>query len=266
MRCREAQRLLNEGDISHPDLPAHISRCEKCAREAAAAGMLERVIGAIRGENPDATTPLAQIRARVESPSAASPRKEHSRMAKITHTLTAKKRLGFGLGLAVAALLFFTLVPFSYDRVVGYDVTIGNLPAYQQIQINRILAGFEAIGIENASVSVNHADDAASVYMMNFTDHAAAQKATAAFNTLTGLNGEIDISPRMETVSGSLFAQVQEKLTRIEVSASGGTTEEMQAEIEAQLAAKGFEGASAIVTVDEVEGTKTIQITIPGDE
>lgn len=266
MRCREAKRLLNEGNTSHPDLPGHLSRCEKCAREAAAAGLMEAVMSDMRRENPESPTPLAQIRARVESSSAASSRKEYSRMAEITHTLAAKKRLGFGLGLAVAALLFFTLVPFSYDRVVGYDVTIGGLPADQQIQVSQVLAGFEAIGIDNASVSVNYADDAASVFMMNFSDRATAQKATAAFNTLTGMSGSVDIKERKETVSGSLFAQAAEKLTRIEVSTSGGTPEEVQAEIEAQLAAQGFEGASAIVTIDEDEGTATIQITLPGDE
>lgn len=266
MRCREAKRLLNEGNISHPDLSAHLSRCAKCAREAEAAGLMEAVMSDLRRENPDAATPLAQIRAHLGSFSAASSRKEHSRMAEIRHTLATKKRLGFGFGLALAALLFFTLVPFSYDRVTGYDVTIGGLPADQQIQVNHILAGFEAIGIENASVSVNYSDDETSVYMMNFTDHATAQKATAAFNTLTGMDGEVAIKKRKETVSGSLFAQVAEKLMRIEVSTSGGTPEEVQAEIEAQLAAQGFEGASAIVTVDEDEGTATIQITIPGDE
>jgi hypothetical protein len=202
---------------------------------------------------------------RLESHPARTPRKERLRMAELTHKLSARKRLGFTLGIAVAALLFFVLVPFSYDRVVGYDLTISGIPAGQQIQTGTVIKALDALGIMGASVSVEYGTPEMAVHIMNLTDPDAARKASAAFTTVTGLKGETEIEPRVETVSGSLYAQVRDKLTVIEVGTEGGTPEEVQAEIESKLAAMGFAEAKADVTVDD-SGTATIQITVPGDE
>ncbi len=264
MRCREAKRLLNERNMSDPELAEHIRTCPACARLAAAEGLIDRSLYTVNHADEDAT-PLAELRSRLESHPAHTPRKERLRMAELTHKLTARKRLGFAIGIAVAALLFFVLVPFSYDRVVGYDLTINGLPTGQQIQTGTLIKALDAIGIQGASVSVDYATPEMAVHITNLTDPDAARKASAAFTSVTGLKGETSIEPRVETVSGSLYAQVQEKLTRIEVSTAGGTPEEVQAEIESQLEAMGFAGAKADVTIDDT-GTATIQITVPGGE
>ncbi len=265
MRCREAKRLLNERNMSDPELAEHLRICPACARLAAAAGLIDTALHAIRSDAGEVPTPLAELRSRLESHPARTPRKERLRMAELTHKMSARKRLGFAVGLAVAALLFFVLVPFSYDRVVGYDLTISGLPTGQQIEVETLVKALDALGIKGASVSVDYATPEMAVHITNLTDPDAAQKASAAFTTLTGLKGETDIEPRVETVSGSLYAQVQEKLTRIEVSTVGGTPEEVQAEIESQLETMGFAGAKADVTIDDT-GVTTIQITVPGDE
>lgn len=186
-------------------------------------------------------------------------------MAELTHKMSAKKRVGFAIGLAVAALLFFVLVPFSYDRVVGYDLSISGLPAGQQIDAGNIANALEALGIKGTSVSADYSATGTSVRITNLTDPDAIHKASAAFTTLTGLKGKTEIEPRIETVSGSLYAQVQEKLTRIEISTVGGTPEEIQAQIESQLAAMGFPGAKANVITDD-SGVTQIQISVPGGE
>ncbi len=265
MRCREAKRLLNERNVGDPELAEHIRACPACARRAAAAGLIETALHTIRRDADEAPTPLADLRARLESHPARTSRKERLRMAELTHRLSSRKRLGFAVGIAVAALLFFVLVPFSYDRVVGYDLTISGLPAGQQIEAGTIVKALDALGINGASVSADYAASETAVHITNLTDPGAVQRASAAFTAVTGLKGETKMEPRIQTVSGSLYAQVQEKLTRIEVSTVGGTPEEVQAEIEGQLEAMGFAGAKADVTVDDT-GVTTIQITVPGEE
>jgi len=265
MHCREAKRLLNERDVSDPELAEHLKACPACARLAAAAGLIDTALHTIRRDAGIPSTPLAELRARLQSHPADTPRKERLSMAELTHKLTGRKPLGLAIGVAVAALLFFVLVPFSYDRVVGYDLTISGLPSGQQIPAGTVVKALDALGVQGASVSTDYAANASAVHITNLTDADAVQKASAAFTTVTGLKGETKVTPRIESVSGSLYAQVREKLTMIEVSTAGGTPEEVQAEIESQLEAMGFAGAKADVTIDDT-GTATIQITVPGEE
>jgi hypothetical protein len=264
MRCHEAKRLLNEGEISNRKLAEHIQQCPDCAREAQAAGLIRKSMDSLRNEDTPEATPFSEIRSSLETHSATPSRKEYSRMAEITRKMAARKKFSFGLGLAAAALLLFTLVPFSYDRVVGYDVEISGINPNQTININPIVQAMSGLGYDNISVSTNYASSGTSVQIMNLPDKKAAQEASAVFSTLTGLSGDVEFSPKVEAVSGSLFAQVKEQLFTVEIEASGGTPEEIQANIEAQLASMGISGAEA--TVNQDGDQMDIQITIPGDE
>jgi len=263
MRCREAKRLLNEGDLTSQDLAEHIRNCPDCAREAKAAGIILDSFDTLRRQSQAAPTPLSDIRTRVESHPAGSTEKEYSRMAEVTHKMAARKKLGFGLGLAVAALLFFVLVPFSYDRVVGYDVEISGIPVGQMINISPINRGLAGLGYDMASVSANYTSDGATLSITNLPDMEAAQKASAVVSTLTGLELTAEYIPRVEAVSGSLYAQVTDNLFSVKITASGHTLEEIEASIEAELAKMGFSGCEAMVTR---EGDQMmLQIGIPGD-
>jgi len=263
MRCREAKRLLNEGELTSRELAGHIQSCPECAREAKAAGIILDSFHSLRRQSQAAATPLSDIRSRLESHPAASTQKEYSRMAEITHKMAARKKLGFGLGLAVAALLFFTLVPFSYDRVVGYDVEISGIAPGQTINIDPIVKALSGLGYDQASISANYTSSETSVQITNLPSQVAAQEASLVFSTLTGINGRVEYAPKVEAVSGSLYAQVKENFFTVEVSASGSTPEEMKANMEAQLESMGFSGAEATVTQDGDQ--MQIEISIPCD-
>jgi len=184
-------------------------------------------------------------------------------MAEITHKMAARKKLGFGLGLAVAALLFFTLVPFSYDRVVGYDVEISGIAPGQTINIDPIVKALSGLGYDQASISANYISSETSVQITNLPSQVAAQEASLVFSTLTGIDGRVEYVPKVEAVSGSLYAQVKENFFTVEISASGSTPEEMKANMEAQLESMGFSGAEATVTQDGDQ--MQIEISIPCD-
>ena len=51
MRCHEAKRLLNEGDINNRELVEHLNDCSDCAREAKAAGLIHRSLDSLRQQD-----------------------------------------------------------------------------------------------------------------------------------------------------------------------------------------------------------------------
>jgi hypothetical protein len=263
MRCHKAKRLLNEGRLTDRDLAGHIKDCPDCAREAKAAGLITESLGSLRGQSP-APTPFSEMRHRLETHPAATNEKESLRMAELTHKMGARKKLGFGLGLAVAALLFFTLAPFSYDRVVGYDVEIGGIEPGQTVNINPIVKGLAGLGYDQVSVSTNYSSTETTVSITNLPHKKAAQEASAVFATMTGLTGEVEFEPRVEAVSGSLYAQVKENLFQVEITATGDTPEEIKASVESQLESMGIIGGEAVVTEDGDQ--MQIEITIPSDQ
>jgi hypothetical protein len=253
---------MNEGDLSHRELADHISSCPDCAKEAQAAGLIDSSLGTLRRQSTPEATPFAEIRERVETHPAASSRKEYSRMAETTHKLAARKKLSFGLGLAVAALLFFTLVPFSYDRVVGYDLTISGIEPGPTININPIIQAMTGLGYDNVSVSTNYASSETSISISGLPHKKAAQEASAVFSSLTGLDGEVEFKPNTETVSGSLYAQVKDQFFSVEITATGETPEEIKASVESQLESMGLTGEA---TVTQDGDQMQIEITIPAD-
>lgn len=263
MRCHEAKRLLNEGGSTNREFAEHIKDCPGCAREARTAGLIKGSLDSLRRQDLPASTPFPDIRARLETHPAANTRKESSRMAELTHKLTARKKLSFGLGLAMAALLFFTLVPFSYDRVVGYDLEISGIEPGNMINIDPIIMGMTGLGYDNISVSTNYSSTETSVWITGLPHEKAAQEASAVFTTLTELEGKTEYIPKMQTVSGSLYAQVRDNLFSVEIVASGETPEELKASVEAQLESMGITGGEAVVTQDGDQ--MQIEITIPGE-
>lgn len=198
--------------------------------------ILKEALASTREAPDEMSTPLGHLRARVEARLADS-RKE-TFMARVLHTLGAHPKLGFGLAVGFALILFGTLVPLPFSSVVGYTLSI-SAPSDVQLDAQQYADALHQAGIANPSVNWNSDGTATKYTVVGLTSEEEAETAAQAFKTLTGIDSEPRIVPITTRTSGTLYAQAMEKLFRVEITMDGKTDEQIAAEVAAQIAAQG---------------------------
>lgn len=272
MRCKEAKRRISESDGGlDRELLEHISECSSCARAAEAAGILKHAFTAARENELNLSTPFEKIRHRIESEAAEKKRKV-AFMAKIKRQLGARPALVTGFGLAILAFLFVTLVPFSYTKTVGYNLTCPKPEGEYQISAEKYEAALETLGFNEVYVQAK--EDYYEVANLQSRD--AAKQAALTYAALTGSEDEPEIKPVRKKVSGSLYAQAKENYINmaiktdeqtISLEVSGKTDEEIKQAILDKLIAAGWTDADVQVSTDS-EGLKQIRVQMgtPNEE
>lgn len=260
MRCREVKRRLNDGRKLTAEMEEHLRVCADCAVAARAAGDLAHAFHTAKTADNLPATPLATVRERLARPEQEHYQKESRFMSTLREQFSRRPRFSTGLVIAVAAILFVTLVPFSYDRTVGYEVAFDGVTAngdYTQT----LPAALKALGYDNASVNVTQDAGKATYTIANLPTRAAAKEAAAVFAVLTGSKAEPQINAVTETVSGSLYAQVRDGVIRIEIDSAGKSDSEIASEIEAKLADYGFNDTQVQVNT-KPDGERQMSIFI----
>jgi hypothetical protein len=238
-----------------------LMRYRKVPKATDADRTLKRAFATLRSEDPG-STPLAFVKSRVEARAAQQQGEEHSPMKTLARTLGGYPRTVVTVAAAVVAFLFVTLVPFPYSTITGYEVSFSNLDPQTVAMANDVTAAVQALGYDNVSINFSQNGESFNYGLTNLPSYQAAREAAAAFRMVTGSAIEADIEPVVTEVSGSLYAQVREKLMTIEVSTEGdGTDAEVEAEIRDKLAAQGFTPRNVSVTTDE-DGNRTITIEV----
>jgi len=264
MRCKEAKRRISESDGRlDRELLEHISECPSCARAAEAAGILKRAFTAARENELSFSTPFEKIHHRIES-EAAEKKGKVAIMAKIKRQLGARPALVTGFGLAIIAFLFVTLVPFSYTKTVGYNLTCPKPEGEYQISADKYKAALETLGFTDVNVKV--AD--AYYEVANLQSRDAARQAALTYAALTGSEDEAEIKPVRKKVSGSLYAQAKENYismsvedgkAKISIDVSGKIDEEIKQAILDKLAAAGWTDADVQVSTNP-DGNRQIRV------
>ena len=172
-------------------------------------------------------------------------------------------RLGWGLALAVALFLFVSLVPFSYQRIAGYESTVAfNSPV--QIAPEHLKSALAAVGQSGVKVGLELTDAGSVFHLRGLPSQLAARQAVAVINSLAGTKGESQITPVYETISASLYAQARERLVSIEIDGSGMTDAEMENEISAKLTEAGLTPGQISVTT-AADGSRQVSISTSCD-
>ena len=258
LHCKEAIRRINNcaGELDR-EVSEHIESCPSCARAAEAAGVLRNALDAAANNDIGDATPFDRIRTRVEV-AAVNVRKE-SIMEKVRNQVGARPRLVAGFGFAVVVFLFLTLVPFSYTITVGYDVIYSNLDNFGWDKGDRLIEALNTLGYSDAKVKMTPGG----VTIGNLPDYMAAREVAAAVRTVTGIEAPHEIVPIRQTVSGSLYAQVMDKI-KIEVNTEGKTDAEIAEEIRQKLLAGGYDAADVKVTTDGDEKKIDVSVSAGG--
>jgi len=264
MRCKVAKRRMNESiDGLDRELLEHILECPSCARAAEAAGILRKVFQAARENETQLSTPLEIIRTRIESKAQESKRKV-AIMARIKRQFRARPGLVTGFGLGLIAFLFVTLVPFSYTRTVGYNLTCPKSDAQYEISTEKYEDALELLGITDVSVR-----SAGEYYEVgNLASRRAARQAALTYAALTDSEDKSEITEVKRKVAGSLYAQAKENYRlalknknrhQISITTEGMTDEEIKEAILKKLAENGWTDAQVRVST-EPDGNRRISV------
>lgn len=210
MRCREALKRLNQlsltSTVSDPDLVEHLRTCRDCAQKAQASQLLAQDFQLTSAEADDNITPLSYLKTRLESQ--IRKQKEPNFMAKIISNMPAHKRLGVSLTAVFIILLALSVIPFSFDKTIGYEVAFAGVNkdlAMDQEKINSFLI---QLGINGAEVEVSDCTETCKLIITALKSPADAQIIKAAL--LKSSNVEIfhDISEIKEHEKNTFFGNV----------------------------------------------------------
>jgi hypothetical protein len=175
------------------------------------------------------------------------------RLMALPRFLGSHPRFAVLAGVAVVALAFL-LVPFSYEHVVGQEVTLHMAGEGLTPDLARNIAHELGGSFENATVNVaSRQADEGTLYTVvakvsgdDAGSAAAVSEAFARSLREKGYEAKAITTPVKEQTSGSLYAMAFDRTVR--VSIDGKTADELEAEITAQLAAAGVPNAQVSVT------------------
>ena len=287
MRCREARHRIEGGEYQNAELIRHIESCPACARLMSAQRRLDSALAETRersAADTEAVPPLAFVRTRVEARTAERNRKETTIMS----FLKSHRRAAVSIGFVIVLLIAFTLVPFSYKKTVGYEVVIPvNNEAMASVNLTQFTHALNLLGYDEANVNYSASSDKkkdktytvtegefaagdATLFgefkISGLPDKDAARKAGVLFVTLTGTEAKPQVVLKLRDVTGSLYAQIKDKLidnakVQISLNTEGLTDEEISADILEQLAMRGFHVAE-VTTSTTPDGERAVQINL----
>jgi hypothetical protein len=263
MQCREVRRCLNEGGAISPQVREHLVGCPKCAREFEAARILDQALDAAGTADALPATPLARLRSRVVARENQAKSQEKNIMSIFTRQINRRPRFSFGFAILVAAVLFMTMVPFSYERTTGYEAAFENLPAGTDVS-PLVQEALVSLGYNDAAVTALERESRYHYLITGLQTREDAREAAAVFATITGTDRSPRIEAITESVSGSLYAQVRDGLIRIEIDAENKSDAEIEDEIAARLTEYGF-GDVQVQVSTAADGSRQMNIFIGDD-
>ena len=260
MHCREARnRLNNKYGLSDEEFLNHLRSCPACARDADAAGLLDKAfILANKGGN-DKPTSFESVKLAVMK-RYENNIKERSVMDQIKDQINQRPKLAAGFILALIAFLFITLVPFSYTRIAGYEVIQSGVADASNLENGNFEKAMAAIGYGDAQVEFNGKD----IIVSNLPTRASAREVAVLMDSIIGSAREQIINTITQRISGSILAQVLEKQRTIEIDIKGKTTEEIREQIRQKLIAEGFMNPEIDVRADS-DGVIDVYVKVARD-
>ncbi len=176
--------------------------------------------------------------------------------------------------LAVAAVVAVALIfiPVSFQKTVGFEVTIGlgkaNLAPEQIKSLAGELRG--VLGAERIAVTMEN-EGAALTAQVPRGSLASVQRTSEAFADALNRRGfaaSSSVSPKVERVVRNLYAYAVDNIIEIRIDREGKSAEQIAEEIRAQLEAAGLRNPS--VEYSEQDGRTELRVNVEreleGDE
>ena len=192
MRCHEAKRRIVEsygsqsGGRQDEGLQDHLRHCRDCAAFAGAESMLQRDLRLVTVRDDTDEIPFSLLRTRVEARArlSAQESKEKDLMNTLANQIKRRPRLGISLAMAVVVLAFVTLVPFKFERTIGYDVAIAGVDKNLAMDSQKVSELLAALGLEDVTFEVGDCEATCQLNISELKSQEDVQVIVAAFNQL----------------------------------------------------------------------------------
>lgn len=172
---------------------------------------------------------------------------------------------------ALAAVLL--LVPMSYERTTGHDVTMALSGNLDRGSLEKIAGEMKkALGADG--VRVTRLGDAGSpktelAVTTPSRSRSEVEAKAAAFARelgLRGMNAEARVTPRREKVSTTLYAMAVDRVIELRIERAGRTPDQIAADIRAQLEAAGIQNPTVQVSQNGDQTQIQIQANDQGSD
>ena len=213
MHCDQAQRRLNEHEKAgtdpskDPSLVDHLQTCSSCAEDAQAADLLARVLEVTGEDDTVDVAPFMEARRRVEAQAATGARDSVSDRARSRFSigrLWRPTRLVYA-SVALAALVALTLIPFHYDKTIGYAVAFAGVER-ELVKDNEVICDMlYDLGLLEADVDLLGCDTTCAIQVLELRTLEEAQRVVAALARINNAELSSDIIPVREGASASLL-------------------------------------------------------------
>ena len=219
MRCHEARQRLIEsrGELSNynrdKELLEHLRQCPDCARLAQTEMILRRDLKSAAADDMTDTIPWSTLKDRVESQAglASGNTQEISFMNKLAQQMKRRPRVGISMAVVVVLLAFLTLVPFKFERAIGYEVAIAGVDRNLAMDEYKIQQLLDALGIEGVTYDVSDCEATCHLKISDLKSEDDIRIVVTAFNQLGKCELE-GVVPILEEGSSSLMNQARKKI------------------------------------------------------
>lgn len=218
MRCYQTRQKLNHLKwnnseiVKDKELVEHLQNCPACATLVNAEISLLRDFKAASVNDNEDVLPFHVLKARVNYEATHPPKnklRENSVMAAFSNLFSKRPKLGIGLTAAVVALAVATLVPFTYDKTIGYEVAFAGVDRSLAMDSDKIKNLLLRLGVDDADINVSDCEATCTVLISELKSPNDAQIVKAAFNKIGNVKLLYDIQEMVSEESGNLLKKIK---------------------------------------------------------
>lgn len=218
MRCSEAKsRLSHSVALDDRELLKHLKRCPKCAEEARLSGVMRSILGAASVDDREGMMPMAEARAMIEAASRISATSHRNGLRKVrqekTRSVSVRRPLvGFGVAIAVAALIVMVLTPFEDEQIIGYEVNVAGIQR-ELVEDNTMLCDLlYKLGLDDADVDILGCDTTCRVQVLYLKSRDEVQLVLAAMSEINSGDLTTNVRTIRSTSSGTFLDRSNEDI------------------------------------------------------
>lgn len=224
MRCHEARKRIDvldqheDGPSADPDLRDHLNICENCRGYAVLSGTMERMLAAARIDDTTGMKSMEQQQTEIDARLRLSIEKRIRATGGVSRQATRPlfKRPAFRLSAvaAMAVLAALAFVPFSYYRIVGYDLNLQGVSRHLAHSDEQICELLTRLGLVEAGVDVKGCDTTCSMAILDLKTETEAHLVAGAIARLNEPGLTTSIIPIRTRSTRSLLEQANEIIRR----------------------------------------------------